>query len=170
MSETGHLTTCWSHHRELWCGTDSKPTTPQGTGLRYWPQTVTRTMLSIMQHGRRINKTQDQQYHTSTPWSNITVPPQGCTKTKRIHKTENNVLLLILWERRRPKRSRNGQAPFQQWRQTQCIHDIMFTVCHQYSGQSGPRESPVIILSPASLQRAPLTLSRNQEECEGKIL
>lgn len=154
MSDTGHLTTCLSHHRELHCGTDSEPTTPQGTGLRYWPQTITRTMLSIMQRGRRINKTQDQQYLTSMPWSKSRVLLKGCTKTEHT----NSQIRFIFCTTCRPKWSRNGQAPFQQMPDDKHnAFTLLFTLCHQYSVQSGPGESPVTILSPASFQRAPLT-------------
>lgn len=58
LSDTEQPISCFSHHRELRWGTDSMPTVPQGT---WWPQTITRTMLSIMQHGTRINNRQDQE-------------------------------------------------------------------------------------------------------------
>lgn len=135
MSDKGHLTTSLSHHRELHCGTDSEPTTPQGTGLRYWPQTITRTMLSIMQHGRRINKTQDQQYHTSMPWSNSRVLLQGCDNTEHTH----SQIRVIFCTRCGPKWSRNGQAQFQRMPDDKRkAFILLFTLCHQYSVQSGP--------------------------------
>lgn len=141
MSDTGQLTTWWSHHRELGCGTDSKPTTPQGTGLRYWPQTVTRTMLSIMQHGRRINTTQDMPV---CPWA--TSLPQSFPQRlhqKQFHKTENhvrhaaaNVMPYIklppnMWSKREQKWlnpiSANVSWP------TQHIHNIVYSLSSIFS-------------------------------------
>lgn len=171
MSYTGQVTTCWSHHRELHCGTDSKPTTPQGTGLRYWPQTITRTMFSIMQHGRRINKTQDQQYHASMSWNNIIVPLHGCTTKLRIMSN----MIPILGVSCRSKWISYCQVKFQQmFEDKHKIYTTLFLICHRYSVQSAraKREScdNSLTSKPAGRPTDKKQKSRGMSAVRGEVL
>lgn len=161
MSDISQLTTCWSHRREQRCGTDSKPTAPQGTGLRYWPQIVTRTMLSIMQHGRGINKTHMPLCPGATPQRHSRDRPK--TQNNSCHQKENHGEYVTEEE------AGNGKAPFLQNAiqepNTACIGFCLQSVINIGPSQEGPGESAVIVLSAASLHGAPVTWSRNQEEC-----
>lgn len=155
MSDTSQLTTCWSHRREPHCGTDSRPTAPQGSGLRDWPQSVTRTMLSIMPHGSEINKTQEPPVSYQSVMQRTS---QRCSKTvPKQRKTQ-------LWETEHTVRNAAEKqaakwpnpllrAPDNKYHE----YTMLFTVCHPSSAQSAPGEGPVIVLSAAGLQRGPLT-------------
>lgn len=157
MSDTSQLTTCWSHRREPRCGTDSRPTAPPGTGLRNWPQSVTRTMLSIMPHGSEINKTQEHQCHISQSCrERHSAAPKLCPNQKKHCSEKQSILSEMLLMR--TKQAVKWPNPLLQAADNK-YHEytMLFTVCHPSSAQSAPGEGPVTVLSAAGLQRGPLT-------------
>lgn len=108
-----------------------------------------------MLQGRKTNKTKNQQYHSSKTLSNMAALPQVSLKTKARGSPKQRLMSkMLLLKIRTKKRTSNDQ--------TQCLCNTVYSL----SVKTGPRECSVIILSLARLQRAPLTKSRNQEECE----
>lgn len=96
-------------------------------------------MLSVMPHGRKINKTQDQLHHTSKPCSDIAALLLGCAKTKHMDQRKQRIMsptLLFKTDSKWP-----SPISAEAWQQTQCMCNIVYSLSSIFGPVRPKRES-----------------------------